>query len=247
MAKVSGIGLMSSVDLYASDTIAQHIPGAIVWDGNSGKAFRYVLVGASALVAGNTLQEAAVITTNTNMVVATAGKVGDAFLAITNGTSTITSAGYVGGTIGIYTSGTNLIGDEYTITAITGTLTTGGALQVYLDRPLRYATSTSATVNMLPSPWANVIQSTGTTATGMPAGVAIFALPAATYGWVQTHGQCDVLCDATTMAVGSDLALSITVAGAAGLYAVTSGRARIGYTRQANASGKGIMGFLQID
>ena len=81
----------------------------------------------------------------------------------------------------------------------------------------------------------------------MCAGVAVWALPLNAYGWVQSHGECTVLADATSLGVGSDLALSATVAGAAGLYAVGTSRQRIGLVRQAIATAKGVSAFLQID
>ena len=58
MAKVTGIGLVSGIDLYTVDSTPNHQIGQIVWDGNAGKAFRYALVGASNLVMGNLLQGA---------------------------------------------------------------------------------------------------------------------------------------------------------------------------------------------
>ena len=249
MSHLKGRITLTEQDLYTSSADKLHTIGTIA-DGSKGRLFRYVLAGGSSLVAGNTLQESAEDTTMENMVIPTAGVAGDNYINVTNGTGTITSAMYEGGTISVYTSGTSLIGEEYLITKVTGPaagMTSGVALKVYIDRPLRKAIAVTATVNMKRSPWSGVIQSTGTTASGMPVGVAIYPITNAQYGWVLTHGEGNVLCDGTTMAVGSDLALSVTVAGASGLYAVTSGRARIGYARQANASGKGITAFLQID
>src|ERR1700755_3379978 len=107
---------------------------------------------------GNLRQESVEDTTYENMAVGTAAAAGDAYLQVTNGTATITSAQFVGGSLSVYTAGTVAIGDEYTITAITGTLTTGGALKVYTDRPLRSAFTTSAKVVMKRSPWSGVIQ-----------------------------------------------------------------------------------------
>jgi hypothetical protein len=241
--------MLESQDLYTSDTVKNHPFGSLAF-GYGGKLYRYAQVdSAAALIKGNTLQEAITNTSYDEMAIGTAGVVGDKYLQVTNGNATITSAQFADGTIGCVVAGAGVaIGDEYVVQAVTGTLTTGAALKVWVDRPLRYAYATTTTkVAMNQNPWSGVIQSNGTTATGMPVGVAIYEMPLSTYGWVQTHGECTVLCDATTMAVGSDLALSVTVAGAAGLYAVISGRVRIGMARQANSSGKGIAAFLQID
>jgi hypothetical protein len=249
MAGISGTGLISSPDLYGSSvTPVENLQvGQLVWDGKTGKAFRYILNGASALVKGNLVQEMVEDTTYENMVIGTAGVVGDMFLQVTNGTATITNAQFVGGSISIYTAGTIAICDEYTIMGVTGTLTSAGALKVWLDRPLRAAVTTSARVNMKRSPWSGVIQAPATTATGMICGVAHYEVPALYYGWVQTHGQAAVLSDNTTFAVGSGIGGPLTVAGAMGVYAAGTGAQYVGVTRMAKASAKGLAVFLQID
>jgi len=249
MAMLTGPGFLSPIDLYTSDTTN---PGPYNIGeyrvGSNGKGFRYSLAGASALVKGNILQEAVEDTTYENMVIGTAGAVGDSFLQVTNGTATITSAQFEGGSIGVYTAGTVAVGDEYTIMGVTGTLTTGGALKVWLDRPLRYAYTTSATVNMKRSPWSGVIQAPITTQTGMAVGVAIYEIAASSYGWVQTHGICTVLSSNQTAAVGSDIGTPcLDAAGAASVFIAGTTHQRIGVIRQAKASGKGICMFLQID
>jgi hypothetical protein len=247
MARITGPSTLSTIDLYASTTTQ---PGPLYVGQKmdaAGKAFRFALAGASALVAGNLLQEAAENTTYENMVIGTAGAVGDTYLQITNGTATITSQQFEGGTVGVYTAGTVAVGDEYVITSVTGTLTTGGALKVWLDRPLRYAVTTGATVNMKPNPWAGVIQAPATTQTGMAVGVAIYAIPANAYGWIQTHGECTVLSDGSTFAVGSDVGTPSGTPGCVTVFAAGTTHQRVGVVRQAAASGHGIAMFLQID
>lgn len=248
MAFITGPRTLSNVDLYKSST---QVPsgwsvGSMV-EGDHGKKFRLVKAGASALVKGNLLQESAEDTTYENMAVGTAGAVGDRYLQITNGTATITAEQFKGGTIGVYGAGTVAIGDEYVITDVTGTLTTGGALKVWLDRPLRYAYTTSAKVNMKRSPWSGVIQMPQTTQTGMPVGVAIYEIPANEYGWVISHGECTALSDNSTFAVGSMLSPSLAVAGAVGVNVAGTTHGTIGWARQAAASAKGIAIFLMID
>lgn len=238
---------ISAQDLYTSSTIPVAEVGEIK-PGSRGRQYRYVLVGASALVAGNVIQESAEDTTYENMVVGAAGVAGDAFITVTNGTATITSAQFAGGTISVYTSGTSLIGEEYIIKRITGTLTTGGTIQVYLDRPLRLAITTSATVNMKRSPWSGVIQAPITTQTGMAVGVAIYPIAAAQYGWILSHGECNVLSSNQTAAVGSDIGTPcLDAAGAASVFIAGTTHQRIGVIRQAKASAKGIAAFIQID
>ena len=249
MAGLSGTGLIGSPDLYASSvTPGENLSvGQLVWDGKTGKAFRYVLNGAAAMVKGSLYQESVEDTTYENMVVRTAGVKGNMFLNITNGTATITNAQMVGGSLSIYTAGTIAICDEYTVTGVSGVLTTGGAMVVHLDRPLRAAVTTSATVNLKRSPWSGVIVAPATTATGMIVGVAHYEVPIAYYGWIQTHGACAVLSDNGTFAVGSGIGGPLTVEGAMGVYAAGTGAQLIGVTRMAKASAKGLAVFLQID
>ena len=247
MASLNANQKLSFIDLYSSDT-TQPGPfsvGAIMW-GSNGKSFRYVLNGGAPLVKGNLLQAAAEDTTYENMAVGTAGVVGDAFLQITNGTATITSQQFEGGSISVYTAGTVAIGDEYTITAVTGTLTTGGALKVWLDRPLRYAYTTSAKVNMKRNLCSGVIQFPQTTQTSVPVGVAIYELPLATYGWIQTYGLVGALSDNSTFAVGSALSPSLAVAGAVGVNVAGTTHCFVGNALQANATGHVIAAHINI-
>lgn len=238
---------LTNQDLYTSSATALHLVGELA-DGSKGREYRYALIGAVDLVAGNIIQESAEDTTYENMVVGAAGVAGDPYIQVTNGTATITSAQFQGGTITVYTSGTSLIGEEYEIKRITGTLTTGGALQVYLDRPLRAAISTSATVNMKRSPWSGVIQAPITTQTGMAVGVAVYPIKAAQYGWILSHGECNVLSSNQTAAVGSDIGTPcLDAAGAASVFIAGTTHQRIGVIRQAKASAKGIAAFIQID
>ena len=247
MADITGTPMISDTDLYTSSAIASSVYS--VGDcvaGTKGRKYRYVLAGDTALVKGNLLQEAAIDTTYTNMAIGTAGVAGDNYLQVTNGTATITTAQFAGGTVGVYTAGTIAVGDEYVITKVTGTLTTGGALKVWLDRPLRSAVTTSAKVNMRRSMWSGVIQFP-TTQTGVPVGVAIFDIPLGEYGWVLTHGECTVLSDGSTFAVGSSISSGSSTAGAVSVGSVATTDCFIGYARQIAAATKGIAAFIKID
>lgn len=250
MAGISGQGLIAGVDLYTSTAApaAGMMPGQIFQDGVTGKTFRYTQAGsAGALVVGNLVQESAEDTTYENMAVGTAAAAGDAYIQVTNGTATITQAQFLGGSISVYTAGTVAIGDEYTIVGLSGTLTTGGALKVYTDRPLRSAFTTSAKVVMKRSPWSGVIQFPATTQTGMPVGVAIYPIAASEYGWVQTHGVASALSDNSTFAVGSMLSPSLATAGAVGVNVAGTTHGTVGWAREAAASGHAISVFLMID
>jgi hypothetical protein len=244
MAKLTKI--ISNVDLYSSttDTLGAELIGNKI-QGLNGKEFALAMSGAANLVVGNLLQEPAEDTQFENMAIGTAGVAGDLYLQVTNGTTTVTPVYYRGGSIGLYTAGTNVVGDEYTILDVTGTLTTGGALKVWLDRPLRTATTTSATVVMKRNLYSGVIQMPGSTPTGAAVGIAIFAIPASTttapvYGYVQTRGVAAVLSDGSTFAVGSAVGTPSATAGAVTVYAAATTKQSIGVAREAAASAHAI-------
>lgn len=246
MASITGVPTLSFIDLYANDTTipSGYTLGQLIW-GNDGKAYRYALAGASNLVMGNVLQSSAVDTQFTNMAIGTAAVVGDNFLQVTNGTTTITANQFDGGSISVYTAGTVAIGDEYTIVGVTGTLTNGGALKVFLDRPVRTAFTTSAKVSMRRSPYSGVIQAPASTLTGTPVGVAMFAQTAANYGFIQSHGVGAALSDGSSILVGSAVASPSGTAGAVILEA--AGLSPIGYAMQAAAAAHAIAVDLRID
>lgn len=249
MAQITGTGTITAADLYTSTATPgdNMVVGQQFVDADTGKTFRYTLAGASNLVMANLLQESVEDPSYENMAVGTAAVAGDAFIQVTNGTATITSSQFVGGSISVYTAGTVAIGDEYTIVAITGTLTTGGALKVYTDRPVRFAYTTSAKVVMKRSPWSGVIQTPATTPTGMAVGVAMNAMTAAQYGFVQTHGVTSVLSDGSTFAVGSGVGTASGTAGCVTVYAAATTKQLVGVAREAAASAHAISVFLTID
>lgn len=234
------------IDLYASDTtlVGGNLLGQII-DGENGKMYRYALTGASALVVGNMLQSIAVDTQFTNMAVPAAvatGLAAGSAVTITNGTTALTGGELSGGSLSVYT--TPGLCEEYTILG-NGAALSGAALNLYLDRPIRTAWTTSTKVNARYSPWYKVIQSPATTLTGTPAGNAIYATPAAAYSYIQTHGVGVALSDATSIIVGSEIAVPSGTAGAATLG--VAGLPTVGYANQAAASGHGISVYFQID
>lgn len=244
--------ILSLGDFYQSIT---DVPGAEMVgqkvQGLNGKEFALALVGGSALVAGNLLQSQAEDTQFENMSVGTAAVVGQQYLQITNGTTTVIPYYYRGGSISVYTAGTVAIGDEYTIMDVNGTLTSGGAMNVWLDRPLRYAFTTSAKVVMKPNPYNQVIQFPATTQTGVPVGVAIFAaaagsstVPSAT--WIQTKGLVSVLSDGSTFAVGSGVGTPSGTAGAVTVYAAGTTHTYVGDSLMAAASAHAIPVMLRL-
>lgn len=232
---------ITNLDLYSSttDQVGAELIGNRV-AGLNGKEFALVLNGLSALIAGNLLQTAVQDTQFQNMaVLATAA--GLNYINVTNGTTTVVPGYWIGGSISVYTAGGVAIGDEYTITDVKGTLTSGGALQVYVDRTIRTAFTTSAKVVMQRNLHSGVIQMPATTPTGVACGIAVFAIPASTstvpvYGYVQTRGLASVLSDGSTFAVGSAVGTPSGTAGAVTVYAAATTKQAIGAALESAAA-----------
>lgn len=241
---LTGPANIGTVDLYTSNTDIGNTELGQYIVGNQGKGYRYVLAGATTLVVGNVLQSQAVDTQFSNMAVNTAASAGATQLIITNGTTTVATNEFKYGSLTVYTAGTIPIAQEYNIMSNTSA-TNGAAMTVTLDRPLRAAVTTSATVNVRWSPYYKVIQSPATTLTGETVGVAIYAINAGEYGWIQSRGVCGVLSDGSSMLVGSAAAVPSGTAGAVSLAA--AGLFNVGQVMQAAASGKGIAINLGID
>lgn len=248
MGAISGTGLISVNDLYTSDTT---VPGGLYVGAKSygpqGQIYRYSLTGTTALVRGNLLQAAAQDTQFENMgVAAQAIALGGSVqtVTITNGNTTVTANQFDGGSVAVYTTPDG--GSEYTILGhTTGTATQ--TLTVVVDRSLQTAWTTATKVSMKRSPWSGVIQAPASTQTGIPVGVAIYAIPANSYGWVQTHGVASVLSDGSTFAVGSEVGTPSGTAGCVTVYAAGTTHARVGSVQMAAASGHWISVLLQID
>ena len=235
---------IAGTDLYTSVT---DVPGGeqigSIELGVNGKAFAYTLAGASNLVVGNLLQAPAISSQFDDMVVPAAVASGTgpgAPITVTNGTVTVNTNDFVGGTAVVSN------GEEYTILS-TGSqaVTSGNPLPLYFDRPIRTAWTTSTTVTLRQNPYHGAIQMP-TTPTGQPVGVAIYAIPAATYGYVQVRGTAGVLSDNTTGAIGSDVSNSTATAGAVGVFVAGTTRSFVGTAQRALSSAKLLPVWLKI-
>lgn len=233
---------ISPVDLYQGVT---DVPGAELLGnierGLNGKEFAYALAGASNLVLGNVLQAPAVDAQFDDMVVPAAvasGLASGAPVGVTNGTTVVAVDDFKGGTV------CDSNGEEYTIIG-NAAAANGALLNLFLDRPIRTAWSTSTTVTLRRNPYFKVIQCP-TTLTGIIVGAAIFAIPATQYGWIQTKGTANLLSDNSTGAVGSSVSNSAATAGAVGVAVTGTGRSGVGVAQRALSSAKQIPVWLKL-
>lgn len=187
---------------------------------NDGRAFRYVKAGATALVPGKLQQASAEDTTNFQNLTITASAAG-ATSVVTTTTVTLTANQLAGGLLTVV-SGTTGAGQVARISG--NTAATGAVTTVYLDDALVSATTGTVKIDMAPNPFNSVVVNP-TTATSAPVGVALYAVTAAYFGWVQVRGASSVLADGTVV-VGTELVASNGTAGA--VEAATGVQAYVG-------------------
>lgn len=183
-----------------------------------GREFRFASAGASNLIVGQ-LQQAAAPQSNYQGVTAIAAAVGATTVTLTVSTGTAVVANqFSGGFYTTYGTVANGGGQMLQISANTAVSASGTSITITLADPVVTAITTSATVNVLPPAYAALIQAP-TTITGKTAGVALGALVATYYGWVQVKGVANVLI-AGTPAIGTGL--SAPNSGTAGALQVTA-------------------------
>lgn len=203
--QLSGSVQVVAQGLLEESSTQQHGLGELVHS-SDGRAFRYAKAGVSALVAG-TLQQSPAEDTGDQNIAATAAAIGAT--SVTTAAMTVTANQYSGGLM-VVTSGTGK-GLQYRIaghaafTSAAATFTLSDAIKVALD--------TTSTLDFVANPLNGVVINP-VTQTSAPVGVAVTALTAAYFGWLQVAGVATCLADgATVVGAGVDAA-SGSVAGA---------------------------------
>jgi len=230
--------MVTPQEIFTSSSTQGTDLGAFATSGD-GRGFRYVLAGATALVSGKLQQASAEDTTNFQNLTCAVSAVGATSITTTT-TVTVTINQLAGGFLTV-TSATTGAGFTYKIkgnTAATAAVTT-----IYLEDPIVVATTGTVKIDMILSPYTNVIVNPAT-ASSVPVGAAVYNITAAQYGWVQTHGQCSLLADGTVV-VGTSLAASNGTAGA--VEALAGVQAPVGIAITGIATTEYGMVFLTID
>ena len=174
-----------------------------------GRTFRFVENGGTLLVAGNVIQAEAPGANFDELVVPSAAAIGSDTVTVTLGSSAAT--------VDLFAEGYLFVEDDagesflYPVRSPPAAATTA-SLVVTIWNSIQVALTTSSTVLLLKSLYKDVIQMP-TTGTGDIVGVAVKAIAADEYGWIQTHGPCGVLTDGT-LVVGQHIRASDGVAGA---------------------------------
>lgn len=211
------------------------------FDTSDGRELALVQNGAVALAAGVLVQSEAEVTAfqKLAMTVPTAypATAGLFQLLATNGGTVLNVNKYAGGYL-IVASGTGIgqilkIGSHQPAAA-------SATFVVTLEDPIQTTLDATSKVSLLQNPYANIIISPTSTATGGPAGVSLYNIAAGTapsfnattgaltaagvaqYGLIVTHGPTTCLVDSTVTNVGYPLGVSKTTAGCVGVATLTT-------------------------
>ena len=206
MSQLTGTGpQVVAQGLFVDSADQLHALGELVHS-NDGRSYRYCKAGGTALAAGALQQASAQDTGDHNLAIA-AASVGDTSIT-TTGTVTVTENQYANGFVVIADDA----GEGY-IYGISGhAAATAAVFTINLSDSIQVALTTSTTIDVIKNPYDSVIINP-TTISSSPAGVAVIALTASQFGWLQTAGPASVLADGT-ITVGTDVVASDNVAGA---------------------------------
>lgn len=160
------------------------------WDLEDGREVKLVLAGASNLAAGKVMTAAVNIANHQNLTVTAVQAYSNngnvpATVTVTLGGTAATAGQYAGG-YAIVTSGTGL-GQTLQISNNPAQATTTGSLVVTLADGPNTALDTSSKISLIPNPGKGVIISDHT-ALQQPVGVTLYAITAANYGYIISHG-----------------------------------------------------------
>lgn len=211
------------------------------FDTSDGRELALVQNGAVALVAGVLVQSEAEVTAHQKlaMTVPTAypATAGLYQILVTNGATVLNINKFSGG-YAIVASGTG-IGQILKISSHQAAAN-GATFVVTTEDPIQTTLDATSKISLLQNPYANIIISPASTATGGPVGVTLYNLAASTaptyngtsgaltangvaqYGLVVTHGPTSCLIDSTVTNVGYPLGVSKTTAGTLGVATLTT-------------------------
>ncbi len=186
-----------------------------------GRKFRFARVNTPVLVVGNVLAAATPLSTDASQACAV-GVVGDRIITFTHGAATTVINMFAEGYANISLAPGS--GQMYKIAshAALTNATAGDILNLAPGHALRVALTTTSDVTLVNNLYDGVIQQPATPLGGL-AGIAITAIAAGDFGWVQTRGIASVLSAASTVA-GNNVGCLLTggtVAAVAPLSAAT--------------------------
>ncbi len=209
-SKVSGFPQVAPNNLL---NITQTVQGCDLgqrFNGDGGRQYMYVKAGALALVPGSLVQgPIEVASTHFNDMTPSVAAIGATSITVTPGASTGTANQFAGGWLMIQDN----TGEGYFYRiASHPAISSSTAFTLVLDDPLVVALDATSLVTLVQNP-ANGVVITDHSTLQAPLGVAISAIPATDYGFIQVHGPCAVLAD-NTVTLGQLVVRSDDVDGA---------------------------------
>lgn len=237
MSQLGSAPLIQPQDLFVSSSTPQTVVGSYA-ETTDGRGFRYAKAGAVALVPGKLQQASAEDTSNLQNLAVAAAAIGATSVTTTT-TVTLAANQCAGGYLVI--SASTGAGYQYRISGHAAA--SSAAVTFNLEDPIVVALTTSSKIDVIPNPYDSVVVNP-TTATSAPVGVAVAATPISYYGWVQTHGPCNLLADGT-VTVGTAVVASNATAGA--VEALTGVQAPVGLALTGIATTEYGLIFLTID
>lgn len=235
--------MVSPQELFTSSSTQGTDLGALATTGD-GRYFRYFLNGAVTAVPGKIYQGPAEDATNQSP----AGGLAVAASAIGSTSVTLTGSLTLAANLltGAFMSVVITPGQGYNYKVASNTAVAGAAnCAVTLEDPIQVALTTSSKVVFHLNPYSGCVVAPATL-TAAPVGVPIYAVPNATYGWMQTHGPASCLLTGTFATAG--LAVGVLVGGTIGSLApCIAGTPVLGYTMGIGATTEYDAVFLQID
>jgi hypothetical protein len=203
--QIGGTVQVVGQDVFATSTTQNHVLGDKAFSPD-GRAFRYVKAGAVALIPGQVIQSPAVVTNHVGLTPTAVSAVGDTSVTVTLAAAAATANQYAGGYLCV-AAGTTGFGQALLI-ASHPAAPSSGTLTLTLADPFRIATSGTIVMDLIANRHDGVVVTPGAL-TGTVVGVAISAIPAAGFGWLQTRGVAPILTTGTP-AVGSNVAAIAT-------------------------------------
>ncbi len=242
MSLTGGI-ILTSTDIYSNDVIQQHRLGQCGIDQN-GDLYRYAKLATTDGVAGELHTSLAREANHQNRPLSAAAAAGDTLVIPTMAGTVVDANEYDEGVIGF--SDVSPEGEWYRIKsheANAGSLAT----DIFLDRPLVTAATTSSEVTLVRNVWnaPAVSQLIAERAAGVC--VVDVDVSVAQYTWLKTRGLAQVLVDSTGITVGFKATISNQVDGAVGLYSDVDAEFEVGQMMQTGTSGEFNSIYLTID
>jgi hypothetical protein len=193
-----GIFQQSSVQNHALDTVRYL---------SDGRMFAYSRAGAVALGAGKLTQNAVRVPNDSNRTIYAAAAIGATQVYITTG-GAVTADFYKDGWMTV----NNEAGEGYIYRVKSHPAGTTATL-FQLHDPLRLAIGSAGCVTLTKNRQ-DLVLICPSTLTGVPVGVPPIVVDINYYFWNQVKGPCALLCDATTLVIGEEVAPSNATPGA---------------------------------